>query len=122
MEQWSILSNVIQYDRHLRNFHSLNISAVNKEKCKGKSTIKDEEKRNVLKLDFGDTPEKLKGEYLDMYEGIQSEILSTTRFDENSDLITTYLRKVDTSKNRKIKAEESFPISKQSYTMEKLLD
>ena len=28
--------------------------------------------------------EKLKEEYLDMYEGIQSEILSTTRVDENS--------------------------------------
>ena len=36
----------------------------------------------MLKLDFGDTPEKLKEEYLDAYEGIQSEIFSTTRFDE----------------------------------------
>ena len=45
----------------------------------------------MLELDFGDTPEKLKGEYLDMYKGIQSEILSTTRFDEHSDISTTYL-------------------------------
>ena len=51
-----------------------------------------------------------------------SEILSTTRFDENSDLSTTYLGKADKSKNNKIKAEESFPISEQGYTMEKLLD
>ena len=28
----------------------------------------------MLELDFDDTPEKLKGEYLDMYEGIQSEV------------------------------------------------
>ena len=56
-----------------------------------------------------------------MYEGIQSEILSTTRFDENSDLSTTYLGKVDTSKNSKIKVVESFPISEQGYTMGKLL-
>ena len=49
----------------------------------------------MLELDFGDTPEKLMGEYLDVYEGIQSEILSTTRFDENSDLSTTYLEKVE---------------------------
>ena len=48
-----------------------------------------------------------------MYRGIQSEILSTTRFDENSDLSTIYLGKVDTSKNSKIKAEESFSISEQ---------
>ena len=57
-----------------------------------------------------------------MYEDIQSEILSTTRFDENSDLSTTYLGKADRSKNNKSKAEESFPISEQGYTMGKLLD
>ena len=32
---------------------------------------------------------------LDVYEGIQSEILSTTSFDENSGLNTTYLGKTD---------------------------
>ena len=56
-----------------------------------------------------------------MYEGIQLEILSTSRFDENSDISTTYLGKVDKSKNNKIKAEESFPISEEGYTMGKLL-
>ena len=44
----------------------------------------------MLQLDFGDMPEILKGEYLDIYERVQSEILSTTRFDENSDLSTAY--------------------------------
>ena len=37
MEQWSIPSNIvnyIQYDRHLKNFHNLNISTVNKERYK----------------------------------------------------------------------------------------
>ena len=57
-----------------------------------------------------------------MYKVIQSEILNTTRFDENSDLCTTYLGKADRSKNSKIKAEESFPISEQGYTIGKLLD
>ena len=52
----------------------------------------------MLELDFGDTAEKLKREYLEVYKGIQSEILSTTRFDENSDLSTTYLGKVNTTK------------------------
>ena len=64
----------------------------------------------------------LRKEYLDVYEGIQSEIVNTTRFDENEDLSTTYLRKADRSKNNKIKAEESFPISEQGYTIGKLLD
>ena len=57
-----------------------------------------------------------------MYEGIQSEILNTTRFIENSYLSTTYLGKSDRSKNNKIKAEESFPILEQWYTLRKVLD
>ena len=75
-----------------------------------------------MELDFGQTLDILKEEYLDVFIGIQSEILSTIRFDENSDLSTTYLGKADRSKNNKIKAEESFPISEQGYTMGKLLD
>ena len=79
-------------------------------------------KEIYYKLDFGPTPDILREEYLDVYEGIHSEILNTTRLDENSDLSTTYLGKVDRSKNSKIKAVESFPISEQGYTLGKLLD
>ena len=38
----------------------------------------------MIELDFGPTTNILKEEYLDIYEGIQSEIVNTTRFDENS--------------------------------------
>ena len=76
----------------------------------------------MLKLDFGQTPDVLREKYLDVFKGIHSEILSITRFDENSELSTTYLGKADKAKNNKIKAEESFPISEQGYTMGKLLD
>ena len=82
--------------------------------------IKDE--RDIIELDFGPTPKVLKEEYLDIYEGINSEILNTARFDENSDLSTTHLGKSDRSKNDKFKAEESFPISEQGYTLGKFLD
>ena len=57
-----------------------------------------------------------------MYEGIQSEVISTTRFDENSDLCTTYLGRIDTTRTSKIEAEEIFPISEQGYAIRKLLD
>ena len=57
-----------------------------------------------------------------MYKGIHSEILNTIGFDKNSDLSTTYLGKSDRSENDKIKAEESFPISEQGYTLGKSLD
>ena len=88
MKQWSIFSNTlnyIQYDRYPKNYHILGISMVNK--C-GKDLCTKEE-RDILELDFGPTPDILREEYLDVYEGIQSEILNTTRFDENSDLSTT---------------------------------
>ena len=121
MEQWPILSNTlnyIQFDRYPKNYHSLGISAVNK--CRNNLSTKEEE-RYILELGFGQTPDILREEYLDVSECIQSEILSTTRFDENSDLSTTYLGKADRSKNNKIKAEESCPISEQGYTVGKLL-
>ena len=59
------------------------------------------EDRDILELDFGPTPHILKEKYLDIYEGIQSEIVNTTRFDKNSELSTTYLGKSDRSKNEK---------------------
>ena len=62
----------------------------------------------MLELEFGDMPEKLKGKYLDMYDRIFSEILSTPRFDENSDLSTPYLGTVDITRTSKIKAEKYF--------------
>ena len=95
MEQWVILNNTpnyMQYDRHPKNYHSLGISTVNK--CRRNACTKEEE-RDMLGLEFGQTMDILREEYLDVYEGIQSEILNTTRFDEHSDLCTTYLGKAD---------------------------
>ena len=40
-------------------------------------------------------------------------MLSIPMFDENSDLSTTYLGRIDMTRASKIKAEEKFPISKQ---------
>ena len=74
------------------------------------------------KEENGPTPDILKEEFLNVYKGIQSEIVNTTKFNENSDFSTTYLGKSDGSKNDKLKPEESFPISEQGYTLGKLLD
>ena len=45
-----------------------------------------------------------------MYEGVQSEVLSTSRLDENSDLIITYLGRIDMTGASKIKAKEMVPL------------
>ena len=120
MEQWSILSNVLKYVQHSR-FHSMNhtldVKAVNKYKHKPNT-----DDREFKELDFGTMLQKLQEEYMDIYEGIHSDIVSSNRFDENSDLSTTYLGRVDKRDQHKLKVEESFPISEHSYTSGKLLD
>ena len=61
MEQWSILSNVVnyvQYDRHPKDYYDLDIKAVNLKSHK--KIYNKEEKRQMSELDFGDTQEKLK--------------------------------------------------------------
>ena len=118
MEQWYIISNVlnyIQYDRHPKTY-SLSINTVNKHK------INTKEEGDIVELDFSVMPEILKEVYLGVYDRIQSEVLNTTRFDENSDWSTMYLGRSDSAKGDKLKAEESFPISEQWYTLGKLLD
>ena len=65
---------------------------------------------------------KVKEGYFDRYEGIQSEISQVTRFDESSDLSMTYLGRIGQTRKSVIRAEESFPISGQGYTVGKLSD
>ena len=114
MEQWSILSNILNYIQHSRFSsmnHTLDVKAMNKYKSKP------DVDREFKEIDFGTTPQKLQEEYMDVYEGIDSEIVSSNRFDENSDRSTTYLAKIDNMGNQdKLKAEESFPISENGYT------
>ena len=57
-----------------------------------------------------------------MYDGVKLGLVSTTKFDENSDLSTAYLGSMDMTILDKIKAEERFPILEQGYTVGKLLD
>ena len=67
-------------------------------------------------------PQKSQEEYMDMYEGIQSEIVSSNRFDEKSNLSMTYLERVHKESKNKLRAEESFPISEHGYTSGRLSD
>ena len=48
-----------------------------------------------------------------MYDGVRSEVLHATKFDEHSDLSTTYLGRIEITRPDMIKAEERFPISEQ---------
>ena len=108
MEQSSILSNLLNYVQHSKfnsMCHSLNIRPVNRYK------VKPNEEKELREVDFGTTSQNLQEEYLDVYEGIQSDIVSSSRFDENSDISMTYLGRIGQEQSQhKLKAEEAFPI------------
>ena len=120
MEQWSILSNSLNYVQHSKfnsMDHSLNVKPVNRYK------VKPNEEKEFREVDFGTNLQNLQAKYLDVYEGIQSDIVSSSRFDENSDISMTYLGKIGQEESQnKLKAEESFPISENGYTLGRLLD
>ena len=52
-------------------------------------------------LNFGNSLENLKAEYLDVYEGVYVEVISTDKFDEDTDISTTYLGQVDMTRKLK---------------------
>ena len=53
---------------------------------------------------------------------LKPEIVDTTRFDENSDLSTTYLGRIDMTQDKDLMVEQRFSISKSGYTVGKLMD
>ena len=123
IEQWSILSNVINYVpycKNPKNFHSLTVRPV-----KFNKVVKNKKDRNIseslLELNLVDSSDRSKEEYLDRYKGVKSEIVDITRFDKNSDLSTIYLAKVNMTCDKDLIVEERFPISKLGYTVGKLM-
>ena len=70
--------------------HMLDVKAVNKYKSKP------DVDREFKEIDFGTAPQKSQEEYMDIYEGIHSEIVSSNRFDEISNISTTSLGNIRT--------------------------
>ena len=121
MEQWLIFSNVINYVQHSKNpknFHFVTVKPAKLNKI-----VKDKDKNESLsKVNLVESLGRSREEKLDRYEGVKSEIVDTTRFDENSDLSTTYLGRVDMTRDKDLMVEQKFPISQLGYTLGKLMD
>ena len=75
-----------------------------------------------LNIDFGESLEIIRNKYMDVYDEIYAEVVMTSKFDENVDLSTTYLGRIDMKREDVMKAEESFPISEQGFVMGKILN
>ena len=113
MKEWSILSDHVKYVTldESEIFHNLNIDQMNYRQERDLYKELQEEELVSADVNFGRSPEKLKAEYLDVYEGVYTKVISTDRFDEDMDLSTTYLGQVNMTRNIEMKAEENFPIT-----------
>ena len=124
MEEWSILSDHVKYVTHDESeaFQKLSIDLMNYRQ--NRDLYKKLNSEDILKtsLNFGKSPEKLKSDYLDVHEGMCTKVISMDRFDEDTNLSTTYLGEVDMARDIEVKAEESFPMTAQGYTKGQLLD
>ena len=85
MESWSIPSDDVKYVKHDEsdklcnvNFDSLNYH-VNEDIYK---KLKEQEMLKTS-IDFSGVSEKVVSDYLDVYDGVYAEVISTNRFDED---------------------------------------
>ena len=123
MINWSILSDLIKYVNGSScsdTIPSLTVRPLDYRKYKRlyNSLKTDEDLTSDIVLE-GD---RVKDMYFDKYDGVYAEILQVTRFDESTDLSTTYLGKADMTREQVIKVEIRFPIFGQGYTNGTLLD
>ena len=121
MENWFILSEHVRYIQHDEGSKTtLNSDVKTLDYWQHKKlyhSLKGEESQ-MLDIDLCTNPETVRSNYLDMYEGVHADVIYTNRFDESSDLSTTYLGKTKMTRETKVKAEEKFPISGQGYIWE----
>ena len=118
------MSDHVTYIMHDESeaLHKLHINSLNSRQ--NKDPYKELKEKELLEasVNFGGSPEKLKADYLDGYEGMYAEVISKNRFDEDTNLSTTYLGQVNMTRDTEVKAEESFPITTRGYTRGQLLD
>ena len=124
IEQWLILSDNKVYvrseDRDIVN--GIDIKPLDYREHKRIYRKMGKEGGKKLEMDFGESLEIMKSRYMDVYDDVYAEVVMTSRFDENVDLSTTYLGRIDMKREEVMKAEESFPISEQGFVMGKLMN
>ena len=92
MINWSIFSYKLRYvDSSLNETLKLTIRPLQENKHRQLFNALEIQEDQIPEMIFEENKEK--ETYFDKYEGIHSEISQVTRFDENTDLSTTYLGK-----------------------------
>ena len=90
MKEWSILSDHVKFIKSdgSETFNNLSIDLLNYRQ--DIDLYRELQEKELLNTDvnFGGSPDKLKAENLDVYKGVYTEIVSSDRFDEDTDLCT----------------------------------
>ena len=124
MESWSILCDHVKYVQHDESdsLHNVNFDSLNY--CVNEDIYNELKEEEILKtsIDLSGVSEKVKSDYSDVYDGVYAEVISTNRFDEDTDLSTTYSGQTDMSGKTEVKAEESFAMNAAGHTRGELLD
>ena len=116
MRNWSIFSDNVKYIQHKQKTpHKLNIDTLDYRHHKELYFKLKGEERETLDIDFGINPDILKSKYLDVYKGVYAEMVYANKFNENADLGTTYLGQTKMTRDKRIKAEERFPITDHGF-------
>ena len=84
MEQWSILSDNIVYVRAVSydDMNRVDIKMIDYQDHRKMYKKMGKEEGQRMNIDFGESPEVLKGKYMDVYEDVFAEVVTTNRFDE----------------------------------------
>ena len=110
IKQWSILSDNIVYvrseDRDIMN--DIDIKPIDYREHKRIYRKMGKERGEKLEMDFGESLEIMKSRYVDVYDDVYAEIVTTSRFDENVDLSTTYLGRIDMKREEVKKLRKVF--------------
>ena len=121
MINWSIFSDKLRYvDSSINETPKLTIRPLEENKHRWLFNALEIQEVQIPEMIFEENI--VKEAYFDKYEGIQSEISQEIKFDENTDLSTTYLGKGGQTRKSVIRAEESFLISGWGYAIGKLSD
>ena len=124
MEAWSILSDHVKYVQHDDSdiLHNLTFGSLNYHL--NKDIYKELKEQEMLKtsIDFSGISEKYRSDYLDVYDGVYAEVITTNRCDEDMDLSITYIGQVEMSRKTEVKSEESFVMNAAGHTRGELLD
>ena len=92
MKEWSILSNYVRNVTHGRSeaFQKLSIDSMNYRQDRDLYKKLNNGQTIRISLNFGRNLENLKDDYLDVYEGMYMEVISTDKFDDMHETVTFY--------------------------------